>query len=150
MSTKKPFGCLFFFSSLKQGTAVRHGVLKPLGKETQKAAGGSFHADAEGWCWRQASGELRLLGLWEQESHESCAEEQKGHQQNWHGAVCVHQLAEDDVPRDGCHSAHSREEAQSRGAGGQEGETLQFWKIHLLQPASPQNVFCLDMFFSNQ
>lgn len=67
-------------------------------------------------AWRRASGELRLLGLGEQQSHESCGEEQKGHQQNGHGAVGVHQLAEDDVPCDGCHAAHSREEAQSRGA----------------------------------
>lgn len=123
---------------------MRHRIFKALRKETQEAAGGSFHTDTESRRWQQTSRELCLLGLWQQEGHESRDEEQEGHQQNWDGAVCVHQLAKDDVPRDGCHSAHSREEAQSRGAGGQEGETLKLGKINLLLPAVPKNL-CLDM-----
>lgn len=58
------------------------------------------------------SRELRLSGLWEQQGHQSSCEQQGRHQQDGDGAVGVHQLSEHDVAHDGCHSAHSGEEAQ--------------------------------------
>lgn len=64
-----------------------------------------------GW----GSGELGLLGLWEQESHQSSGQQQNRHQQHRYSTVGVHQLSEDNVGRDRRHSAHSGEEAESRG-----------------------------------
>lgn len=64
---KNPSVVIFFpFFLLKQGTTVRHGVLKPLREATQKAARGSFRTDAEGWCRRgvrrQVSSECLVCG----------------------------------------------------------------------------------------
>lgn len=63
----------------------------------------------------RGSGELCLLGLWEQESHQSSGQQQERHQQHRYSTIGVHQLSEDDVGRDGRHSAHPGEEAESRG-----------------------------------
>lgn len=68
------------------------------------------------------SGELSLLGLWKQESHQSSGQQQSRHQQHRHGAVRVHQLPEGHVTHDGRHSAHSCEETESRGPERQTGE----------------------------
>lgn len=83
--------------------------------EYEKAAGG------EGGV----SGELCLFGLWEHESHQSSGQQQDWHQQHRYGTVSVHQLSKDDIGRDGRHSAHSGEEAESGGPEKKDVETVQ-------------------------
>lgn len=122
MKTKYENPSLVFVKAPQWGS----GCLNPSGRRPRGQLEAPSAQTQEGWCSRQTSGELRLLGLWQQEGHEPCGEEQERHQQNWDGAVWIHHLAEDDVASDGCHSAHSGEEAQSRGAGGHGGER---WKI---------------------
>lgn len=61
------------------------------------------------WGW---SGELRLFGLWEQQSHQSSGQQQNRHQQHRYSTVSVHQLSKDDVGHDRRHSAYSGEEAK--------------------------------------
>lgn len=71
------------------------------------------------------SGELRLLGLWEQESHQASSQQQNRHQQDRYSTVRVHQLSKDNIGRDRRHSAHSGEEAESRGPAKNNVETVQ-------------------------
>lgn len=71
------------------------------------------------------SGELRLFGLWEHESHQSSSQQQNRHQQYRYSTVSVHQLSKDNIGHDRRHSAHSGEEAESRGPEKKDVETVQ-------------------------
>lgn len=82
-----------------------------------------FHTGTLGGCLRvgwsrvesAASGELRLSGLRQHESHQASDQQQCRHQQHRDGAVRVHQPAEGHVAHDGRHPGHAGEETESGG-----------------------------------
>lgn len=77
---------------------------------------------SRGWG---GSGELRLFGLWEQESDQASGQQQGRHQQHRNSTVGVHQLSKHHVGRDGRHPAHSGEEAERRGPERGQTEAIQ-------------------------
>ncbi|KAG7270353.1 hypothetical protein CRUP_034463 [Coryphaenoides rupestris] len=63
----------------------------------------------------ESSVDLRLLGLGEQAGHHPAGQQQRRHQQEWHGAGAVHKAAENYVSHDGRHSSTPVKKPQSGG-----------------------------------
>lgn len=113
------------------GSGWQSSVYTPISLEPQEAEERSKAPGRESGNvkkrlrWGRVSGELRLFGLWEHERNQSSCQQQNRHQQYRNSTVCVHQLSKDDIGRDRRHSAHSGEEAESRGPEHTDVETVQ-------------------------
>lgn len=112
--------------------AQADGVYTPISLEPQEAEVRSKALGRESGNVKKqlrrgggVSGELRLFGLWELERNQSSCQQQNRHQQYRNSTICVHQLSKDYIGRDRRHSAHSGEEAQSRGPERKDKETVQ-------------------------